>query len=345
MLSLRFKLIGVAGLLLATAPGVAVIVPYGSGRNLSPPTGTLANAGWQYQAEFAGFLGTPISSKWFITAQHIGGTIGSSVSYNGSSTVTDAVVDVPGTDLRLWRIAGTFSTWAPMWNPATDGGEVGKRLFVVGRGTQRGAPVIAPIDGPAAPSGGGNQVAISPDYNDPIPAGYELRGWKWGAEDRLRSWGENVVHSVVDGGSTLGPLLYFTFDRDGLLNEAALSAGDSGGAVFVRTFAGQYKLAGINFGVDGPFRETPTSPGFYAAMFDMGGYYVYENPTEYFPPSVTDQPAGAYVSSISANRAFINSVIAGTFAGTADVPEPSTTALAATSAVLLIRRRRPVTPR
>jgi hypothetical protein len=67
-------------------PADAVILKHSIPRNTTPPTGELANAGWQYQAQFAGFLGTPISSKYFITAQHIGGVVGQDVWYPGSST-------------------------------------------------------------------------------------------------------------------------------------------------------------------------------------------------------------------------------------------------------------------
>ena len=45
----------------------AVILHHTQWRNKSAPTGTYANSGWQYQGNWNGFLGTPISSKHFIT--------------------------------------------------------------------------------------------------------------------------------------------------------------------------------------------------------------------------------------------------------------------------------------
>jgi hypothetical protein len=326
----------------ATAPAPAVILKHSIPRNTSPPTGALANTGWQYQAQFAGFLGTPISSKYFITAQHIGGVVGQDVAYQGVQYFTDQAVDVPGTDLRLWRISGTFPSWAPMWTPS-DGTEVGKKLTVFGRGTQRGAPIIAPSvglpDNSDQPAGSGGSFPGGIANSEVVPAGYEIRGWKWGVDDRVQSWGENVV-KLNTNISGLGTLLYFTFDSSGGPNEAALSAGDSGGGVFVRNAGGQYKLAGINFGVDGPFRARMDEPGYFAAMLDFGGFYI-DDPPQFTPPTMADIPAGAYASSIVANRAFINSVLA--TAATSGIPEPATAAIIGFIVPLMLARQpRPV---
>jgi hypothetical protein len=321
-----------------TSPAHAVILLRSATRNTTAPTGSLANSGWQYQAQFAGFLGTPISSKWFITAQHIGGGVGQDLFYNGQQYFTDAVVNVPNTDLRLWRISGTFPTWAPLWNPSTDGLETGRRFVVFGRGTQRGAPVIAPIGGAAAPGGGDPVVLGTP--NQTIPQGYEIRGWQWGVQDGVQSWGENTVTQSIDASSVgLGQLLYFTFDANGLLNEAHLSSGDSGGGLFINR-SGTWKLAGINFGVDGPYRRRATDPSFQAAMFDQGGFFV-NDPPEFLPPSPVDQPGGAYVSAISGSHSFIQGVIAGTtVSGSPSVPEPMTGAVVLSTLLLTLRRRR-----
>src|SRR5262245_60055221 len=47
----------------------------------------LLNSGWQYQGDFRGFLGTPIGSKYFITAKHIGGELEGTNTfvYNGAT--------------------------------------------------------------------------------------------------------------------------------------------------------------------------------------------------------------------------------------------------------------------
>lgn len=56
--------------------------------NTTAPTGSLTNSGWQYEGEWNGFLGTAIAPRYFITAKHVGGSIGD-VILNGASHVSD----------------------------------------------------------------------------------------------------------------------------------------------------------------------------------------------------------------------------------------------------------------
>lgn len=329
-----------ATLTITTAvPGVAsaVILAGSKPRHTTPPTGALANSGWQYQAQFAGFLGTPVSSKYFLTAQHIGGAVGWPVDYGGQTYFTDQAVNVPGTDLRLWRISGTFPAWAPLWNPSVDGQELNKRFVVYGRGTQRGETLWGPIGGPLDPNIGGSGGAATPTHGEAIPNGYEVKGYTWGADDRVQSWGENAVRQVVDFGPDFGQYMYFTFDANGLLNEAHLSNGDSGGGAFIRSPSGAWKLAGINYGVDGPYRLALDSAPFYAALLDTSGLYA-GDPPDYVMPSLTHRPNGGYISRVSASRAFIESVINAPSA--AAIPEPASAGLATGGVALLLGRRR-----
>lgn len=308
----------------------AVILLNSATRNTNAPTGELANAGWQYQGQFSGFLGTPISSKYFITAQHIGGsTPGGAIFYNGQNYVTDQSINVPGTDLRLWRISGTFPTWAPMYNRAIDGPEAGKRMFVVGRGTQRGDAVYV------NESVGEPVIDDGPFASRAFPNRPVLKGWRWGVEDRIQSWGENVVTEVIDD-QDYGDLLYFTFDRNGLPNEAHLSSGDSGGGVFIQV-GSTWKLAGINFSVDGPFRQTPTDAEFLGAIFDVGGLY-YGSSSQLIPNTPADVPSGAYSSAIAGSLPFINSQLA-TAASAGDVPEPVLVPAVGLALLAALRRR------
>jgi hypothetical protein len=121
----------------------------------------------------------------------------------------------------IWQVAGTFPTFAPL---VTGGSETGQPLVVIGRGTQRGGEVFR--DG-------------------------QLRGWFWGGGDGVQRWGQNVVTSVVNDGP-LNQYVFAEFNQTGGANEAHLSVGDSGGAVFIRE-SGVWKLAGISYAVDGPF--------------------------------------------------------------------------------------------
>jgi len=249
--------------------------------NTSEPSGALAGSGWQFEGTFGGVLGTPIAPAFFITAHHVG-MAGPSIIFRGVTYPLVKGFHDPTTDLTIWQVSGTFPEFAP---PYTRRDETGKHLVVIGRGTQRGA-----------------EAFLGPD----------LKGWNWGLYDGVQRWGENTVASIEDGGPTLGELLYSTFDQNGLPNEAHLSSGDSGGAVFIAD-GGTWKLAGINYGVDDVF-QSDGNGGYnrvVAALFDARGYYAYSGTPGIYTliTGTAPAPTGFYATRISSRLAWIYSVI------------------------------------
>jgi hypothetical protein len=91
-----------------------------------------------------------------------------------------------------------------------------------------------------------------------------------------------------------------------------LSGGDSGGAVFIEDGA-VWKLAGINYAVDGHFYPDTSGTGaFDAALFDARGYYYSDggNPPTYTQIAGPDPvPSGFYATRVSSKLAWIYSVI------------------------------------
>jgi hypothetical protein len=268
---------------LAGTPLNAVIL-YGTAdpsANTSAPTGALANSGWQYQGEFGGFLGTPIASNYFITAKHIGGSVGQTFTFDGTAYTTTAVFPDPSSDLQIWRVAGTFPVHASIYSGGA-GSELNLGLTVFGRGTQRG-----------------DALAVGNDSH--------LGGWLWGPGDGVQRWGTNVIDSIQND-STYGKLLRAAFDVNGGPNEAQLSSGDSGGAVFVfNAGANRWELAGINLAVDGPFSTSPsgTNP-FNGAMFDTSGLFVQDDQGNWV---TAPNPSAFYATEIAAREGFIDSVV------------------------------------
>jgi hypothetical protein len=286
------------------------------------PGGPLAGSGWQYQGYFGSFLGTAISPKHFITAAHVGTspTFVSKSFFNGGGSDVIYTVDgtfngglgyrnIPGTDLRVFQITGTFPAYAPLY---TNTDEVGKGLVVVGRGTQRGVEV---------------NVAS------------ELKGWRWGPADGQTRWGTNTVSAAVSSGA--GDMLLAEFNAGAGGDEAHLSSGDSGGAVFIND-GGIWKLAGINYAVDGSFdtNDVVDTNEFEAALFDMGGLYIgSDTPAPdwtLIPDDPADIPSAFYASRISSYADDIHAIPE---VG-ALVPEPGTGALLLPASLLLLRRRR-----
>src|SRR5688572_8831505 len=262
--------------------------------NTSAPAGTLANSGWQLQGRWHGFLGTPIGPNHFITATHVGGTVGDKFTLNGVEYLTTARHADASSDLTIWQVSTRFSDWAQLYSRND---EVGKNFVVFGRGTKRGTAV---------------QVASG------LTA--VTKGWLWGDNDGLTRWGENTVEDVVDadgnpqsvlisGQVAIGPLLRATFDANAGANEAMLSGGDSSGAAFIED-AGTWKLAGINYAVDGPYNTSPTGSGFAACIFDEGGLYKGREGSWILTPDLpTKQCAACYMTPISARLEWLRRVI------------------------------------
>lgn len=261
--------------------------------NTTAPPADLAGADWALQGVWVGFAGTPVAEQYFITAKHVGAAVGTKFSLGGTEYPTTAFFDDPGSDIRICKIRGRFPAFAPLYL-RTD--EVGKSLVVFGRGTQRGGEVT--VDGPAGP---------------------ELKGWLWGTVDGRLRWGENLVGSVVSVGEAspddpppsaeTANFLRIPFNPEISVNAAHLSIGDSGGGVFIQDGA-TWKLAGVNWAVDGPYNTTDTGFGFQAAIFDERGLYrrgdnQWQQLSEFAPAT----PGAFYASRVSARSNWISSVL------------------------------------
>jgi hypothetical protein len=134
--------------------------------NTSAPTGALNESSWQFQGQWGNYLGTPIGPHFFITAKHVGGTVGDLFVLDGLSYVTTASYDDASSDLRIWQVEGEFRTYASLYTNTT---EHGQSAVIFGRGTQRG-----------------EEVRVSG----------VLKGWKWGAGDLVLRWGENTASAI-----------------------------------------------------------------------------------------------------------------------------------------------------
>jgi Trypsin-like peptidase domain len=271
---------GCCALLISALPAHAVIF-YSTGDpsyNTNAPGGALTNSGWQYQGGWATFSGTVISSNAFITAKHVGGSVGDPFTFQGVQYITTASYDSPDSDLRIWRVAGQLPTFAPLY---IKGKENGKNLVIFGRGTQRGAEVR--VNG-------------------------RLKGWEWGPGDGVQRWGQNRVSGIFQGGAEIGEVLRASFNVGGR-NEAQLSAGDSGGAIFIKD-GKIWKLAGINYAVEGPYNMTNSGDGFNAAIFDLRGLYLTDGGAGWHLFSGKPISSNFYATRISSHMNWITNVLA-----------------------------------
>jgi hypothetical protein len=273
--------------LLVTLPLDAVIF-YSTANpeyNTTAPTDSLEDSGWQFQGLWGAYLGTVISSNAFLSAQHIGGTVGATFHLDGVSYTSTAFFDDPETDLRVVRVCGMFPAAATLHTNQTEPGE---EFIVFGRGTQRGAAVTTGVT------------------ND------KTNGWRWGVFDSRLRWGENTVDSIVDGDpifeANVGELLKAGFTADAGSNECHLSVGDSGGGLFIMD--GAWQLAGVNYSVDGPYNTSSEGAGFNAAIFDEGGLYQLTAGVWSLTPDLPiDQSGAFYATRVAARIDWINSVL------------------------------------
>jgi hypothetical protein len=246
------------------------IIRYADGdpnSHTTAPTGTFANAGWQYEGKFGdpanegnAYLATAIGPHTFITAAHVAGYLGTGITLNGTTYPISTVQTLPARDLSIATVGGApLTSWAPIYNESADGALVGKTAFMVGRGTQRADAIN--VTTARATEG-------------------TLRGWNWfPGFDNVQRWGTNVVTGFDIDDSPPTPnnnkeYVTLNFDANGLPDEGVLSNKDSGGGMFVQSSSGAWKLSGIASGVDAAYRFTADGPTFSGAIFDFRDLYI-----------------------------------------------------------------------
>ena len=316
-------LLACLGLALAPVAAQAVIVygdPTATGdvpanhRNLSAPTGTYANSGWQYEVTFGSgsnaYTGTAIAPNYFITAKHVAPGAGTLVTMrNGESHQVVSGQQIGSTDLWVSKIDGSFSASASLYREAIDGSLTNKALVVYGRGVAPGAAVTT---------------------------GSVKNGWQWGEVDGAMSWGTNQVDgkTLLTVGPSQGLTLRFSASDTAGITEGTVVDKDSGGGVFVQGALGEWKLAGVNWAV-GPigFNTSASATGSYnAAIFNTSNLFSPNAGGTWVASSslTTSHLQDSYVSSISDNYSQIIQAI----------PEPSTLLLATAASLFLTARRR-----
>ena len=256
--------------------------------NNAAPGLVFPHEGWDYEGSWGGFLGTAIAPHFFISAAHIGQAGWTTFTLqNVNYTVLRGFYD-PQSDLVIWQVAQTFPTFASLY-PRPD--EVSQVTVDIGRGTQRGA---------------------SYSLNN------QMLGWLWGPQDGVERWGENRFSDAFQYG-TNWDLLYATFDQGSdLTEECTLSSGDSGGAAFISDMSdgGKWKLAGINYAVDGNYSESANgSNPFTGALFDTRGLYAQQGSQWVLVTGAAAVPTGFYPTRISTKLAWIASVVASPVGG------------------------------
>jgi len=253
--------------------------------NTTAPTGALTNNGWQYEGQWntdqGTFTGTPIAPTFFLAAQHIGGSSGQPFVFNGFTYTTVTNFDDPSTDLRIWQVAETFPSYAPLY---TQTNEVSKLCVAIGRGFDRG-----------------NAVIVSGKTN----------GWQWGLTPGVQRWGENIISQIYNSPPLNGDHLLAAFDRNGITNECALTTYDSSGGMFIQDGI-TWKLAGIHHAVSNPFVSTNgvNGSGFNAALVDYGGLYIGgDGNWQLVTNQTADIPAFFISTRVSVRVSWINSII------------------------------------
>jgi len=297
------------------------------------PTGAFANSGWQHQLVTTrvhptngveSYLGTIISPKHYITAEHLGlgsngtpdreivvqpdfitgGAARTFTLKNGGNPQVIYWLDPEDnvskiTDLRIFEIWETFPSYAEIYSQSgspdviDDQGTVDEDDDVITDFAEKGNELVMTGYG----DGKGTVVEVAS----------VTKGWFGNPGDRKIRWGRNIVDGVAT--SSRGLLLYCDFDGVAMQSECQAANKDSGGAWFIED-GGTWKLAGINFAVD-TYEYGPPNPGwngFRAAIYSGAG--LYHGTTDDLITVGSDyEMSHTYASRVSEHEAAINAII------------------------------------
>ena len=213
---------------------------------------------WQYVGSWQVGGGVAVAPDYFLTAQHLGGGVGGSFVLNGVSYPTIALHDIPGTDLRLMQIAGTFPQYAPLYHD-TPGSEKGQGVSLVGFG----------------------------DYtqSDPVVTNEVQNGWYWG-----QAAGKNFAMNTVADAVTVDGAQHLAFNFNPLANqsEGIYAPGDSGGGMFVYN-GGKWRLAGIAHAITRYYQTEDDTNPLQAAIYNPAGLYVQDDQGNEVPATGSQQ--------------------------------------------------------
>jgi hypothetical protein len=298
-----------AASLIVTAGAHGVVI-YDSTQNLAAPGD---DRGYKYVGEYGAGNAVAVGPHEFLTAQHLGVSIGAVVSFNSAVYVVSDWADIPGTTMRVLKTSNITpipgSLIAPLYTNTGD--HNGITASIVGRGGPKGVTNNGTFD-------------------------LTGHGWYWTSPISTHSWGMNTLTSDAFG------YIHYNFDPLSGVNEAMMTPGDSGGGVFVND-GGAWKLIGINEGVDALYANQTDSPSSFlqAAIYDAK-FYSGITQTGLWEPDIngdlqltTLDSMGGYASNVPTNAAAIQAAI-NAFEG---VPEPGTLCVMTIGAMTLLRRR------
>jgi hypothetical protein len=201
-----------------------------------------------------------VAPNFFLTAKHLGGSVGDAFVLNSVSYQSVAFHDIPNSDLRVIQVATALPNHALFYRRSNTEA-LYQPASLVGRGYYTLGAVVDEV------------------------AGSGTNGWVWGG-----SPGKSQGMTTVDDYATVNGYPALAFDFQNAAGESMYSVGDSGGGMFIGDpeNPGQWLLAGINYAV-GPattyYRKVGSSyiaisPG--SAIHTGTGLY-YLNGSSYLP--------------------------------------------------------------
>jgi hypothetical protein len=301
----------VATLAAAAVPQARAVIIFDQPSQItSAPTG---DQGFSSVAKFGNGSAVAVSGHSFLSVQHLPPATNDPVVLNGVAYHVTDWTNLPGSGIAILHVAETIplAFQTPLYSNTAD--PAGIAVSLVGFG------------GPKGPSNNGT---------------FDLsgHGWYWTSASPTQSWAANTLDGINSG------YLHFNFTPLATVNQGMITAGDSGGGVFIHD-AGTWKLAGLIEGVDG-FYVSPTETDpfnyVYAAIYDPRFYDNSHTQTGLYDGDVgslqltTLASQGAYADQVAPRYAEIQADIAALEA----VPEPATLALLALGAATLLTPRR-----